>query len=180
MGSGAFWWKPVAKLASHLVAAGAVPATRRSFRRQDALEHAPPSCRHALLCGIDRNPFAVEMARLSLWLATLARDHEFTFLDHALRHGDALIPAPRPDRRFALVGTTRLSAVSLPADPPRIARAAVERRRIARRWTTRAKPVLRPILAGADASSTTARHRHAICAAWFRQCHGDLPQAGAG
>lgn len=30
-------------------------------------------------------------ARLSLWLATLARDHEFTFLDHALKSGDSLV-----------------------------------------------------------------------------------------
>ena len=34
---------------------------------------------------------AVDLAKLSLWLATLARDHEFTFLDHALRHGDSLV-----------------------------------------------------------------------------------------
>jgi hypothetical protein len=31
------------------------------------------------------------LARLSLWLATLARDHEFTFLDHALKSGDSLV-----------------------------------------------------------------------------------------
>jgi hypothetical protein len=34
---------------------------------------------------------AVDLARLSLWLATLARDHEFTFLDHALKCGDSLV-----------------------------------------------------------------------------------------
>jgi hypothetical protein len=34
---------------------------------------------------------AVDLAKMSLWLATLARDHEFTFLDHALRHGDSLL-----------------------------------------------------------------------------------------
>ena len=33
---------------------------------------------------------AADLAKLSLWLATLARDHEFTFLNHALRHGDSL------------------------------------------------------------------------------------------
>ncbi len=32
---------------------------------------------------------------LSLWLATLARDHEFTFLDHALRTGDSLVGLTR-------------------------------------------------------------------------------------
>ena len=34
---------------------------------------------------------AVDLAKLSLWLATLAKDHPFTFLDHALRHGDSLV-----------------------------------------------------------------------------------------
>ena len=43
------------------------------------------------LYGVDRNPLAVDLARLSLWLATLARDHEFTFLDHALKSGDSLV-----------------------------------------------------------------------------------------
>lgn len=41
--------------------------------------------------GVDRNPMAVDLARLSLWLATLAREHEFTFLDHALKAGDSLV-----------------------------------------------------------------------------------------
>ena len=43
------------------------------------------------LYGVDKNPRAVELAKLSLWLATLAREHEFTFLDHALKCGDSLV-----------------------------------------------------------------------------------------
>jgi hypothetical protein len=43
------------------------------------------------LYGVDVNRFAVDLAKLSLWLATLAKDHPFTFLDHALRQGDSLI-----------------------------------------------------------------------------------------
>jgi hypothetical protein len=39
--------------------------------------------------GVDKNPLATDLAKLSLWLATLARDHEFTFLDHALKSGDS-------------------------------------------------------------------------------------------
>ena len=38
---------------------------------------------------------AIDLARLSLWLATFARDHEFTFIDHALRHGDSLVGLTR-------------------------------------------------------------------------------------
>jgi len=41
--------------------------------------------------GVDRNPLAVEMAKLSLWLETLSTGRPFTFLDHALRSGDALV-----------------------------------------------------------------------------------------
>lgn len=43
------------------------------------------------LYGVDRNPVAVDLAKVSLWLITLAREHALTFLDHALRHGDSLV-----------------------------------------------------------------------------------------
>lgn len=43
------------------------------------------------LFGVDRNPMAVEMAKLSMWLITLAKDQPFTFVDHALRCGDSLL-----------------------------------------------------------------------------------------
>ena len=43
------------------------------------------------LYGVDRNVVAVDLAKMSLWLATLAKDHPLTFLDHALRHGDSLL-----------------------------------------------------------------------------------------
>ena len=47
------------------------------------------------LYGLDKNPMAADLAKLSLWLATLAKDHPFTFLDHSLRHGDALVGLTR-------------------------------------------------------------------------------------
>jgi hypothetical protein len=43
------------------------------------------------LYGVDINPLAVEMAKLSLWLLTLAKDKPFTFLDHCIRPGDSLV-----------------------------------------------------------------------------------------
>jgi hypothetical protein len=43
------------------------------------------------LYGVDINPLAVEMAKLSLWLLTLAKDKPFTFLDHSIRCGDSLV-----------------------------------------------------------------------------------------
>lgn len=47
------------------------------------------------LYGVDKNPLAVEMAKLSLWLLTLAKGKPFTFLDHAIKCGDSLIGANR-------------------------------------------------------------------------------------
>ena len=43
------------------------------------------------LYGVDANPLAAEMAKLSLWLLTLAKDKPFEFLDHAVRCGDSLV-----------------------------------------------------------------------------------------
>ena len=51
------------------------------------------------LYGVDRNPKAVDLAKLSLWLVTLAKDHPLTFLDHALRPGDALVGLSRRQLR---------------------------------------------------------------------------------
>jgi hypothetical protein len=43
------------------------------------------------LYGVDINPMAVEMAKLSLWLITLDAKRPFTFLDHAFKCGDSLL-----------------------------------------------------------------------------------------
>lgn len=43
------------------------------------------------LYGVDINHLAVELAKLSIWLVTLAKNKPFSFLDHALRCGDSLI-----------------------------------------------------------------------------------------
>jgi hypothetical protein len=43
------------------------------------------------LYGVDRDPMAVEMAKLSLWLTTMAKERPFSFLDHAIRDGDSLL-----------------------------------------------------------------------------------------
>jgi hypothetical protein len=45
------------------------------------------------LFGVDVNPMAVQLARLSLWLATLAADRPLSFLDHHLVCGDSLLGA---------------------------------------------------------------------------------------
>lgn len=43
------------------------------------------------LYGVDMNPLAVELAKLSIWLITLANGRPFGFLDHNLRRGDSLL-----------------------------------------------------------------------------------------
>ena len=45
------------------------------------------------LYGVDMNDLAVELAKLALWLETVAVDRPLTFLDHHLRHGNSLIGA---------------------------------------------------------------------------------------
>lgn len=59
--------------------------------REEAFELAKRLIAERCICGVDKNPLAVEMAKLSLWLVTLSRDKPFTFLDHALKSGDSLI-----------------------------------------------------------------------------------------
>ncbi len=56
------------------------------------------------LYGVDKNPLAAEMAKLSLWLLTLAKDKPFEFLDHAIRCGDSLVGLHNLDqlRHFSL------------------------------------------------------------------------------
>jgi N-6 DNA Methylase len=43
------------------------------------------------LYGVDLNPMAVQLARLSLWLTTLAADKPLSFLDHRLLVGNSLL-----------------------------------------------------------------------------------------
>ncbi len=43
------------------------------------------------LYGVDKDPMAVEMGKLSLWLVTLQKGKPFSFFDHALKVGDSLL-----------------------------------------------------------------------------------------
>ena len=92
MGSGAFLVEACRQLGDALVEA---------WQAHDAVPEIPPDENEIVfarrqvaqrcLYGVDRNPKAVDLAKLSLWLVTLAKDHPLTFLDHALRPGDALV-----------------------------------------------------------------------------------------
>ena len=91
MGSGAFLVEACRQLARKLVDAwhahGGPPAIPPD---EDELLHARRLVARHCLYGVDKNAMAVDLARLSLWLVTFAKDHEFTFVNHALLHGDSL------------------------------------------------------------------------------------------
>jgi hypothetical protein len=93
MGSGAFLVEACRQLGARLEAAWVRwPKTKPTIPAdEDETLHARRLVSQRCLYGVDRNPMAVDLARLSLWLATLARDHEFAFLDHALKSGDSLV-----------------------------------------------------------------------------------------
>jgi hypothetical protein len=57
------------------------------------------------LYGVDLNPLAVELAKLSIWLVTLAKGRPFGFLDHNLRCGDSLLGIHRLDQLTELIMT---------------------------------------------------------------------------
>ena len=92
MGSGAFLVEACRQLADHLVAAWRrakdIPALPPD---EEPLLHARRLIARQCLYGVDKNPLAVDLARLSLWLLTFAREHPFTFVDHSLRRGDSLV-----------------------------------------------------------------------------------------
>lgn len=93
MGSGAFLVEACRAIATRLVKAWERwPETQPVIPPDEDEElHARRLVAQRCLYGVDKNPRAVDLAKLSLWLATLAKDHEFTFLDHALKCGDSLV-----------------------------------------------------------------------------------------
>ncbi|EDX83591.1 hypothetical protein S7335_771 [Synechococcus sp. PCC 7335] len=106
MGSAAFLVEVCRQLAERLVAAWDYYGMPEDV--PDAVEpllYARRLVAQRCLYGVDKNPFAVNLAKLSLWLVTLARDLPFTFVDHALKCGDSL------------VGLTRKEIIAFGRDP---------------------------------------------------------------
>jgi hypothetical protein len=63
--------------------------------REERLSFARRLVAERCIYGVDINPMAVELAKLSLWLVTLAKGRPFGFLDHNLRRGDSLLGISR-------------------------------------------------------------------------------------
>ncbi len=106
MGSGAFLVAACRYLADRLVEAwqaeGRADALAAELHRTAGRIDADAEAEHVLLdarrrvaehClyGVDVNPLAVEMAKLSLWLITMDRERPFGFLDDRLACGDSLL-----------------------------------------------------------------------------------------
>ena len=152
MGSGAFLVEACRQLAARLVAAWSVHGGPPDDipPDEDELLHARRLIAQRCLYGVDRNPMAVDLARLALWLATLAADHEFTFVDHALRCGDFLVGLTKDGIAAAhwAGGKTHHMALLLARD--RTAKAEGERARIRNAAEGLGDEALRPLLERAD------------------------------
>ncbi|WP_322027373.1 Eco57I restriction-modification methylase domain-containing protein [Burkholderia sp. BCC1977] len=117
MGSGAFLVQACRWLADRLAAAWALAEARghtvgidgRVVNTDANVEQLPRDTEmrtiaarrliaERCLYGVDLNPLAVELAKLSIWLVTLAKGRPFGFLDHNLRCGDSLLGIHRLDQ----------------------------------------------------------------------------------
>jgi hypothetical protein len=97
MGSGAFLVETCRQLGDELIkswyAHDLVPKDIPAD--EDEVLYARRQIAQRCLYGVDKNIMAVDLAKLSLWLVTLAKAHPFTFLDHSLRYGDSLVGLTR-------------------------------------------------------------------------------------
>ncbi len=109
MGSGHFLVEATEYIARFLVDLAVTPGAEAHGEADLAYwkRRVVQSC----IYGVDLNPLAVDLAKLSLWLATVAKDRPLSFLDHHLRCGNALVgtriaelsntdsPAKKPSRK---------------------------------------------------------------------------------
>ncbi|MEO8972139.1 MAG: N-6 DNA methylase, partial [Ktedonobacteraceae bacterium] len=101
MGSGHFLVEVTEYIARFLVELGlrpdeaeaalAAPTTQTTGSNEADVTYWKRRVAQQCVYGVDLNPLAVELAKLSLWLVTVARDRPLSFLDHHLRTGNALI-----------------------------------------------------------------------------------------
>src|ERR1035437_9027054 len=97
MGSGHFLVEATIYLADHAVY-HSTTKFQAEFAKSESQERMEISywrrrVVEACIYGVDLNPLAVVLAKLSLWLTTIASDQPLNFLDHHLRCGNSLIGA---------------------------------------------------------------------------------------
>ena len=169
MGSGAFLVQACRHLGDALMKAwhahNDVPVLPPD--EEEAL-HAQRIVAQRCLYGVDKNPMAVDLAKLSLWLATLAKDHPFTFLDHSLRHGDSLVGLTRKQIAAFHWVPARQQSLLEETIRKRIDRVSQFRRQILEARDDTPYATLKQKLDGADESLTLPRQvGDAVIAAFF-------------
>ena len=90
MGSGHFLVEATEYIARYLVDLG---LTQDDTTNEADLAYWKRRVVQSCIYGVDLNPLAVELAKLSLWLITVAKDRPLSFLDHHLRPGNSLVGA---------------------------------------------------------------------------------------
>lgn len=174
MGSGAFLVEACRAIGARLTKAWERWPENKPIIPDDELDdetlHARRLVAQRCLYGVDRNPRAVELGKLSLWLATLARDHEFTFLDHALRCGDSLVGLDL--EQITAVHWDRSKAPTFVGKLVRdhLAEGEAERDRVRAHAEDATEAELRPLLRRAEAKLDVARHvGDGVIAAFFAE-----------
>lgn len=76
-----------------IVKAGKIPVPPGVSQEQAETAYWRRRVVEACIYGVDINPLAVELAKLSLWLTCIAADEPLNFLDHHLREGNSLLSA---------------------------------------------------------------------------------------
>ena len=94
MGSGHFLTSAVDYLAREIVDAQERQAEQQGIETVEEshdINWARRQVAQKCIYGVDLNPLAVELAKVSLWLRTLAAKQPLAFLDHHLKTGNSLI-----------------------------------------------------------------------------------------
>jgi Eco57I restriction-modification methylase/restriction endonuclease TaqI-like protein len=93
MGSGHFLVDATAYLADEIAAHPTTEPLGENSKDEDEIAHWRRRVVESCIYGVDLNPLAVELAKLSLWLTTIATDQPLNFLDHHLCCGNSLVGA---------------------------------------------------------------------------------------
>lgn len=87
MGSGHFLTRATGYITKQVMAEVREVDTEMIIKEEQVRRRVAKEC----IYGVDLNPMAVELAKLSMWLETLASDQPLAFLDHHLQVGNSLL-----------------------------------------------------------------------------------------
>jgi hypothetical protein len=183
MGSGAFLVSACRYLSwAHAQACERDGTAASAESRAETRRHIARHC----LFGVDLNPMAVQLARVSVWLTTMRRDAPLTFLDHHLRAGDSLVGASLDDLARKRLRARRTATLPLFAgdEPTQLMRAILPTRAALAAEddsaaTVREKERLLLALSREGALARWLRLADGWCASWFAADQSAAPPAAA-